>query len=76
MSGSHPEELWAFVDDGGLVCAAMPGLGVVPLVTNKRTITGMMSPLAQLHAKRSGKPVSLVRYALREVCATIEPDDA
>lgn len=69
---SKPEHLWAFVDSGGLVAAVMPGVGVVPLVSNRESVVQKMEPFARQHAITHQKPVSLVRYAIAQVLHTIE----
>jgi hypothetical protein len=46
----------------GLVAEILPRLGTTLLVTGSRNAAGMMQPLAQEIAKRSGKPVGLFRF--------------
>lgn len=70
-------ELFAFVsldDTGEGICASiMPGLGSTPLVTSKARVADQMKTLAADIARRSGKPVKLVRFSRTEVMWSSAP---
>lgn len=46
----------------GIVASILPNLGSTPLVTASRNVAGMMQPLAQDIAKRTGKTVGLFAF--------------
>jgi hypothetical protein len=66
------DELWAWqvLEDGewGTISAVIPGVGHAILVSrSKPIVTEFMRPVAESHAKESGLPVRLARFALAEV---------
>lgn len=61
------ERLYVFLsidDEGknGIVASILPGLGSTPLVTGSRNAAGMLKPLAQDIANKTGKPVGLFAF--------------
>lgn len=66
------DELWAWqvleAGEWGTISAMIPGVGHAILVSrSKAIVTDFMRPLAESHAKESGLPVRLARFALAEV---------
>jgi hypothetical protein len=67
MMADEPGGFWAYFelsgDDEGIVGAAIPGRGIMPLVTSRRRMLPALHRLAWSHAQSSGFAVELRRFA-------------
>ena len=65
-------EIYAYLstdENGEGICGAMMGGVWTPLVTSKRRIAEAMRPVARDLEQKSGKPVKLVKFSVREEIA-------
>lgn len=56
----EPDGQWS------LIMSMVPGVGNAVLIHRKLDVVGQMRPLAEAHARGTGQPLRLARFALAE----------